>query len=160
TEWTNTPTDHILINFLVGRWSQLADYRANGVGPMSSDTVTLQNWGAITPNQTPRDRVQYIGSLTYFKPNFFGSHDVKVGGEFTHEYAGSNNASRPAELLGGDVAYQYQNGVPFQVVLQNLPTRARNKMNTQSMYVKDSWKMGERLTVNAGVRVERFHLWV
>src|SRR5262249_23334889 len=106
-------------------------------------------------------RRQYDGSVTYYKKEFLGGdHDLKAGGEITDEYSGQDNPSRPSELGGGDFTQQFQNGVPFQVVENNTPTSSRVKMTPRRISVKDNGKWGDRLTLNLGLRGERYHVWI
>ena len=45
--------------------------------------------------------------------------------------------------------------MPFQVAVANYPYSNEGAMTTQSAYLRDAWRFGERATINAGVRFER-----
>ena len=56
----------------------------------------------------------------------------------------------------GDFQLQYQSGVPWRVVTYSNPFRATVTMRQWSGFVKDSWELGDRLTLNLGVRFDRY----
>ena len=46
----------------------------------------------------------------------------------------------------------FRNGVPFEIVTYNYPVEPFDKRHYLGMYLKDSWTIGRRLTLNLGVR--------
>lgn len=166
-EWTYTPSNRSLINFLAGRSWYDAQYENNSRLPSSYDAVTLQYRGgsaAGNPLTLAEDRVrsrshaQYTGSYSYTLSNFLGGeHQFKMGGEVTNESNRNRIPLRPAG--GGDFRLILQNGVPFQVQLFSTPITAQESVHGRTAYVKDNWRLGDRLTLNLGLRAERYHLF-
>jgi hypothetical protein len=167
-EWTYTPSNRSVVNFLFGRAWYAADYQANSDLPSSYDAVTLQYRGIsaagrpltlIEPRVRARNHVQYTGSYSYYLENFLrGSHQFKIGGEVAYESNANRVPLRPGDA--GDFRLTFQNGVPFEVELFNTPITAQENALGRTAYVKDSWKLGERLTLNLGIRAERYQLYL
>ena len=167
-EWTYTPSNRSLINFLVGRAWYDADYRANSNLPSSYDAITLQYRGVSAvgnpltlaePRVRSRSHFQYTGSYSYLLSNFLGGeHQFKMGGEIIQESNANNIPNRPAG--SGDFRLIFQTGVPFQVQLFDTPITAQENHLGRTAYVKDSWRIGDRLTLNLGIRAERYQLYL
>jgi hypothetical protein len=170
-EYTNALTSRSLLRLAIGQsyWNSRSDpYTDNAPG---FDNVTMRYSGAYvnsvgsdsTPAGSFSSRWQYDGSYSYFKPSFLGvDHELKVGGEFTREWY---NKFQEARGVGtGGVGHDYQmvfsNGAPFQIRLYNSPFVAQNDVNYQSGFVRDTLRIGDRLTVNAGLRMERYHAFL
>ena len=79
-----------------------------------------------------------------------GSHALKTGfnwtfGDYVLEYD-----------INGDMVQRYRNGAPDSVRLYNTPIRANEYLNANlGMFVQDAWTFS-RMTLNLGVRFERF----
>lgn len=158
-EWSWTASDRSLVNFLVGRHFFRAqwDPAYPGSGPAKFDAVTLRNSGTSIVNNnstSDRGRWQYTGSFSHHNPDLWrGAHDFKIGFELTQEEYLRSVKSRATD---GDYQLIYQRGIPFQIVTRNSPVAGVAREAMQSAYVKDSWRVAERLTVNAGVRWDRY----
>ena len=162
-EWTFSPTNRSLINVFVGRWYYNTGFEVYTSDPARLDTVTLRNTGAYKtttrtePTESFRGRWQYNAAYSNYKPDLpGGSHDFKVGSEITTE----RRTSAALSLGGKDYLLRFQNGTPFDVWLYSVPFNGLNDMNVQSFYAKDVWTIRDRLTMNLGVRWERYHLYL
>lgn len=89
-------SDRTYFNAYVGHWL----YHTSGEGytdaPAAYDTVTLRYWGRYQgmPYGVGRHRWQYNLPLSRFVPNAWGgSHDIKLGAEFTDEDRGVTTRS-------------------------------------------------------------------
>ena len=170
-EYTNALSDRSFLRLAVGQsyWkSRAVPYTDN---PPTFDNVTLRYGGAYinsvgsdsTPAGSFSSRWQYDGSYTYFKPSFLGvDHELKVGGELTREWYNKFQEARGVGTggVGNDYQAIYANGTPFQVRLYNSPFVAKNNVNYESGFFRDTVRVGDRLTFNAGVRVERYHAYL
>ncbi|MDH5405299.1 MAG: TonB-dependent receptor [Candidatus Aminicenantes bacterium] len=96
-------------------------------------------------------RTQFNTSLSYFSDYFLGgSHDIKFGTEYSrqHTYYDMN--------VNGDMVMHFYDGVPGYVLTLAPVEEQISKFNTFSAYLQDSFSIGNRLTINAGVRFEYF----
>ena len=98
-------------------------------------------WHSIQPSNV------YVGSVSYVT----GSHNFKTGLQgrwgYRENSTGANNAA---------LEQRYRNGVPYAVSLAGRPSFTHDDINHDiGFYAQDRWAIN-RLTVNAGVRVESF----
>lgn len=162
-EWTFAATNRSLLNVFVGRWYYNTGFDVYTQDPSRLDTVTLRNTGAYKtttrsePTESFRGRWQYNAAFSHYMPGFWGgSHELKFGSEVTTEA----RTSAASSLGGKDYLLRFQNGVPFDIWLYSVPFNGLNDMNMQSFYFKDVWRSGDRVTMNLGLRWERYHLYL
>jgi hypothetical protein len=166
-EWLYTVSDRSVLNAAVGRsyWNSRADpYTDN---PPSFDNVT-QRWAGAYVNSIGADstpagslsgRWQYDASYSYFMPERLGgTHEFKTGVYFTQDVYNKFQEARGVGTggVGNDYLLYFSNGAPFEVLLYNSPFVAKNTVNYQSGYARDNWRIGERLTISFGLRMERY----
>ena len=159
-EWSWVISDRTYLNAFFGYWKYDSDILNWTEDPAAYDTVTLRYAGRYNPSPyyVGRHRAQYNASLSHYVANKWGgSHDIKVGMEFTDE---DRYRDEPAKSSGRDYQLRFQNGVPYQVIAYNFPYDSVNNMTTQSAYVRDAWRFGDRATLNLGVRYEGYHVFV
>ncbi len=93
---------------------------------------------------------QTRGSLTWYKPNsFYGNHELKTG----LEYSVHGRVETKEEQMVNYHLY-VQNGVPYQFLPFNAPTQPSVFANMFGSYLRDSWTVGRRLTLNLGLRFD------
>ena len=116
-----------------------------------------------TPAGSLSGRWQFDASYSYFLPKWLGgTHEFKAGGYFTQDVYNKFQEAR-AEGTGGvgnDYLLYFSNSAPFEVLLYNSPFVSKNTVNYQSGYARDNWRIGERLTVSYGLRVERYNAFL
>ncbi len=159
-EWSWLASDRTVVNAFVGRWAYDTQALNWTEAPAAYDTVTLQYAGRFftAPYDSGRGRWQYDGSVTHYLPNGWGgSHDLKAGLEITNENRYYDASGRTD---GRDYQLRFQNGAPFQIVVDNYPLNSEGRMSTQSAFVRDAWRIGDRVTINAGVRYEGYHVYL
>jgi hypothetical protein len=118
-----------------------------GRSDLETERITGDNViaGEHSYNRTYHTR----GSVSWYKPDWgYGNHEFKSGFDYnadTNEFPG---------LLTKPVNYhlQYADGVPDRVVFFNAPVIPHRVANVLGVYVKDSWTVGRRLTLNLGAR--------
>lgn len=170
-EYTNALNSQSFLRLAVGQsyWNSLANPYTDT--PPAFDNVTLRYSGAYinsvgadsTPAGSFSSRWQYDGSYTYFKSSLWGAaHEFKMGGEFTREWYNKFQDARGPGTggTGNDYELIYANGAPFQVRLYNSPFLAKNDVNYQSAFFRDTVRVGDRLTFNIGIRAERYHAFL
>ena len=93
-------------------------------------------------------RHQANASFTYFAEDFLGGdHDFKVGVQYTRgesEWMGGYPGGKVYYLYYGDPLYMYEQ----QQFMYGGTT------NTLGAFIDDSWKIGDRLTMNLGLRFD------
>ncbi len=159
-EWSWMASDRTVVNAYVGRWQYDTEALNWTEAPATYDTVTLRYTGRFftAPYDSGRGRWQYNGGVTHYIPHGWGgSHDLKAGVEITDENRYYIASSRTD---GRDYQLRFQNGAPFQIVVDNYPLNSEGKMGTQAAFVRDAWRIGDRVTINAGVRYESYHVYL
>lgn len=124
----------------------------NGTGPSYEDLGNSLVSGKARSRQLNIQRTQLLGSVSHYKTGWGGSHNFKVGWEFFRE------TSTPMELAGtyNDVLHVLRNGAPIEVLLFQTPTKSENGLYTLGLYLTDTWKLTDRLSMNVGVRFDHY----
>lgn len=97
-----------------------------------------------------RARPQVLGSISYFKEDLLGVHNLKVGGSVFSEYQVSRDEGFPEQVV-----HVLNNRTPIEVWLTE-PGSATDSLFVHSAYVTDTWQLPKRLTLNLGIRFDRF----
>ena len=106
-----------------------------------------ESWG-------PNHRNQFNGSLTYFLDTETGSHNFKFGGQASREFIESR------QFKSGDAYGILEDGVPDQINISRTPKTSHERLNTWAFYAQDAWTIGDRLTLNIGVRLDGIYGYV
>ena len=89
-------------------------------------------------------------SLSYVS----GSHSIKTGLQYLFGVSQTNVFAR-----NGGLVQRYRSGVPDSVQVWNTPTTARSRVNYDiGVYVQDSWRVIDRLTLTLGARFEALNV--
>ena len=87
-------------------------------------------------------------TLSYFAEDFLaGDHDFKLGVQF------GRGTSESWGGYGGGELYMDKNSQPYLLYQQNI-WRYGGTVQSVGAFIDDSWKVGNRLTVNLGVRFD------
>ena len=128
----------------------------NGTAPRFEDIGNLQVRGGNRDWERTRRRNQVLGSLSYFKDNWLGNHNFKFGGEIFRETVTDNWK----DGYPGDIVHVLRNGTPIEVYLIQAPSISENGLWTYSGYANDTWRIGSRLTLNLGLRFDRYRAFL
>ncbi len=109
--------------------------------------------------RTP-SRNQVSGSLTYFKSGWAGSHNFKVGGEWFRETFTDERGRGGVGNVPGDVLHILNNGRASEVYLFATPSLSEQGLQTLGLYLQDTWRLSPRLTINAGLRFDRYRAFL
>ena len=117
--------------------------------PQHYDSLTgVYTQGIWWPSERNFRRNQATGALSYFAEDFLGGdHDFKVGIQYNRSYAGT--------LAGYPGGIQYTDyGGEFYTKTELDPSYYGGLVNGLSAFFDDSWSIGDRLTVNLGLRYD------
>jgi hypothetical protein len=163
--------DRLLVNALFGYGGYHVNYidqpASNTIGfpdgtdvagnPTSRELSNSLRYGpAINPEDRPQNRYEGKAIVTYLpkEPHFGGTHQLKFGTTLDWENAGTRILG---DKVSGDYEVQFNRGVPAQVVVYNYPFASSiNNLHSQALYFTDTFSL-KRVTINAGVRWERYH---
>jgi hypothetical protein len=169
-EWNGTISDTLYVEARYGSFGYYFPLLANSNADYfwQDNQVSILE-GAHQRWQLDRERNQATAAMTYFLDTGRGSHTIKFGGEMLREQGWEGRE----QAFGGNINHIYSNGVSNQVAFW-LPTAtkvghlkagkkgdltARQALNHDSFFVNDTFAVG-RMTVNAGVRYDRYHGWL
>ena len=86
-------------------------------------------------------RNQVLGSLSYFKEGWGGSHNFKVGGEWFRETGTFIRGDLGKGNVPGDVLHIMNNNVPAQVYLFKTPSKSENGLRTDGFFAQDTYQL-------------------
>jgi hypothetical protein len=149
----------------------------DGLLAINYNNSALSNFGNAETGESFDDQVWQAGdAVTWTR----GRHNLKFGGELVHNivktfYPGNNGELGLMDFDGrftsntigsagsgtGDGGADFLLGLPYQIgrgVSTGVTWRQTN--NVIGLYVSDTWKVNEHLTVNLGLRYQAFTPWV
>lgn len=150
-EWNQVVTDNLYAEARAGNyysyWRNLRlsdDLRFEDLG---TGVVS----GGAHPWDEYRDRPQVLGSISYFKDGWGGSHNFKLGLEVAQELLEEDEKG-----FEENIAMLSNNGVPVEVMFFDAPNRTHNGLWNQAGFLTDTWRVNGRLTLNLGLRYDRY----
>jgi hypothetical protein len=123
----------------------------SGSNPSYEDLNTNIVAGRARSRDYQIGRNQILGSLTYLKNDWWGTHNFKIGGEW---FAEKQIASRFAGSYN-NVLQILRSGAPSEVMLFE-PARSDNRLAVFGSYIQDNWKVNSRLSLNLGLRFDHY----
>jgi Carboxypeptidase regulatory-like domain/TonB-dependent Receptor Plug Domain len=149
----STNIEYLYIGYQPGvqkdRWSPEWYETIGKTETIAAGTATqFAAWDSRTSPANAIDPKKYVISTS--ASYVTGSHNFKAGfqwgfGSYVLEYD-----------INGDLSQRYRNGLPDVARIYNTPVRSEEFLNgDMGFYAQDSWTL-RRLTVNGGVRLERF----
>jgi len=93
----------------------------------------------------PRDTI--LGTLNYFNDDMQGSHSMKFGVEYERGVSGRDYYNRFYYRPKGDTPYRWYDYGEYD---------SRSVLQRIAGFAQDSWSLTEKLTVNIGVRIDKW----
>jgi TonB dependent receptor len=117
--------------------------------PFRTDQITgISSGNASQITTLHLDRATAKMVLHRYQPGWLGTdHEFKVGAQI------ERGEHRLLQILAGGVRYVDSNGSPFQAVFRE-PSIAGGVFVTPAAFASDRFKVGERITVDAGIRFD------
>jgi Carboxypeptidase regulatory-like domain/TonB dependent receptor len=157
--WTSQVTNNLLLDFRVG-WNKIVfplSYQPGSTGLNLQDIGTSTESGAA-PNEfiNPAWVLKWSASGSWYKGNWHGTHNFQFGFEWGKSY----NAYLFKVTQGINAIFNSPGPLsftkPFEVTAYNTPTTQKNYFRDTSFYLQDAWTIRRRLTLNLGMRYDRF----
>jgi hypothetical protein len=157
----NVPDDLIQ---KVGLGPELVQYRLGTIISGFSPADYFGGTPIIQPNR-PADNWQFKGNYT----KIIGSHTLRAGGEFMRATMSRQQASHGVDFTRretADLARSATTGDAMASMLLNVPNFSTRRNIVESLrfggnlglFLQDSWKVNQKLTVNLGLRFD--NAWV
>jgi hypothetical protein len=156
-EWDSVLSDRVFFEVRGGQFGYDWPYQRNSDAPAFADLSTnVVSGGNQDGWWTNRRRNQVFGTLSIFKNGWAGSHNFKMGGEIFNESTEYKRGAGGVGNLPGDVLQVLRNGVPSEVLLFQSPVDSLDGLRTYGLYITDTWRVSDKLTLSLGARFDRY----
>ena len=164
-EWNGTISSNLFVEARHGDFGYYFPLLGASNEPFRFDSGTAISEGGDRRWQQDRDRKQTTVAASFFKDGWGGSHSFRFGGELNFETQW--NAFERIRAENRD--HRLSNG-QSRTVQFGFPTAAGSlgskssrehmlsiaKLDHISAFVTDAWTLGDRVTMNLGMRVDRY----
>lgn len=163
-EWQGTLSNRLVVRALYGASGYYAFRRSQEQSESlvsRRDLATGINTGASFSGLLGYRHPERYPEIVVTADYLAGSHSLQFGTRIQGGSWITNFVNQPSGNY--QLVYDTVGGVrfqPVQMVVYNRPVRATTKQNMYVGYVQDSWRPTRRLTLNAGVRVQRNVNWI
>jgi hypothetical protein len=149
------------LDVLAGQWYNFFPLRPTrdfdlydgpwGPGRIDTSTNIFFDGGANNGYQDQkRYKPQFYATMNYFQDGWKGSHDFKFGYDWKRD---RRNLFRDQPF---DIHYRDRTGALDFVDIYNTPTSPINDVEYNSLWLNDTWKISNRLTMTLGLRFEAY----
>lgn len=155
-EWNGIIRNSLFFEARAGEFGSNKRDTPNGSAPRFEDVNTSVVRGGHREWQESSRRDQASGSFSYFKDGWLGDHQLKTG------YEAFRTTAREIfrQAYPGDVLHVLRNGEPSELVLFQAPSTAESGVWVHGAYVSHSWRLKRRLTLNLGLRFDRYRVFL
>jgi len=156
--WTSQVTNNFILDFRIG-WNKIVFPLSYQPGVKSTD-INQQDVGARTetvaaPYQfaNPAWVLKWSAGGSWVKGGLHGTHNFKFGFE--------NGLSYNSYIykVNGGINEIFDNGTPIQIIAYNTPATQKNYFRDTSLYLQDTWTVTRRITLDLGMRYDRFNTY-
>jgi hypothetical protein len=151
-EWQGIRGKSLVASLQYGFWNFKPHYSSSDPGVPSWIDLTTQYRGGENTNfgNYPDEHNRHTsGKVSWYRPDWFGNHDMKIGFDYLARLISRAWYSRGTS---GNYQLQFKSGVPSQIAIFNYPAKPITLTRYLGTYVSDSWTIARRLTLNLGVR--------
>jgi hypothetical protein len=139
TKWGDVRPNGALTNFIA------VSEQSTAAGVPSANYI-YRGWNPAP--STDQQHATWRGTMSYVT----GTHSVKVG------YHAGYLMNRNTTMVGQQISYRFNNGVPNQMSQRVGPTRVTDSLRYDAVFLQDQWTRN-RLTLQGGVRYETTRSW-
>jgi outer membrane receptor protein involved in Fe transport len=155
-EWNHIVNENVFFEIRGGQFGYNWPNHPKGTEPAYDDIGNNRVYGGNRDWARDRRRNQVLGSLSYFKSGWGGNHNFKFGGEIFRETV----TDYRYEMHPGDVLHVLRNNAPVEVILFETPSISENGLWTYSGFISDAWQLNDRITLNLGLRFDRYRAFL
>lgn len=155
-EWNGVLGDNAFAEIRTGQYGYNWDNGVNGTGLRYEDIGNNMIFGRNRNWSRERRRNQVLGTVSLFRDTRFGEHNFKLGGEVFYETVDDFYHDGYEE----DILHVLQNGVPLDIILFQAPNLSQNGLWTYGSFINDTWRVNNQLTLNVGVRFDRYRAFL
>ena len=155
-EWSGVFNDAVQFEVRAGGFSARQRWTPRSSAPRVEDVGTLEVRGGNRDWESASSRPQVSGAMNYLRSGAVGAHHVRIGGEVLR----ITQQDVWHEAYPGNVVHVLRNGSPSEVYLFDAPGESASGFWWYGAYASDSWRLHDRLTVNAGVRFDRYRVFL
>ena len=153
--WTSQLTSSLVFDFRIGYMHQIFPLGFQPTVPSSAInqvdlTLSTENGAAPYASSNLADHGRVSATMGYYRAGLLGSHDFKFG------YEGGRMKNAYDYLVNGGLGEIYNNGLPLQVTVYNTPVHYSSEIRDMALFLQDAWHLNRRLTLDLGVRYDRF----
>ncbi|HJZ78438.1 MAG TPA: carboxypeptidase regulatory-like domain-containing protein [Vicinamibacterales bacterium] len=173
-EYQSTINSWSLFNVVggyAGWWSDYSSYRQAEkygfpLGPAKLDRESGLTTGPNAQNTAlrPQDRYMVDAAYSFFPPNFLGGrHQFKAGVSYYHDHEAWYYPTNRPELGNYMLVFDRVNGVsgtPVQLQVSDMPVYPSDLEQETAIYLTDTWRLTDRITMNLGVRWDYQHVYL
>jgi outer membrane receptor protein involved in Fe transport len=166
----HTPTWNIMYTWLISN-NAFLDLKYGGWWsddnwlPISSSLETPSHYDAVTGKRSQGvywpwmytvTKHQASASLSYFAEDFLGgNHDFKMGVQYNRGTAEDHGGYTGGRFYYDNVTYEYNGNLyTYNYMYVQDVFSYGGIVNSIGAFLDDSWKIGDRLTVNLGIRFD------
>jgi hypothetical protein len=157
-EWQGVGGNSLVTSLQLGGYRFNNVVQANGTEAGRFDIATERLFGEniVAGDDTRNFRLHSTGSVTWYKPNaFHGNHELKTGFDYVYTETGKG-----LHTPGPNYQLVFDDGAPYQVAFFNAPVQPVNAWKYLGLYLRDTWTIGRRMTLNVGARFANDRVYV
>ena len=153
--WTSQITNNFLLDVRTGYNKEvfpLGYQHSVTVNDFNRQDLINQTETGAAPNafSNPAWVFKIAAGAALYKGSLAGSHNFKFGFEW------GDNYNPYIYQVNQGINALYKAGKPFEVIAYNTPLTVKDYFRDTSAYVQDAWTLKRRITLNLGLRYDRF----